>query len=410
MRNNALLPGPRPSNRKMDTLHNHMNATILTHETLSELANLQTAAPWCLSLYQPTHRRHPENKQDPIRFGNLAKNAEQSLKAKYPGAEVRSLLNELDALGKDHEFWNHTLDGLALFGGPEMLQVFRLPREMPELVVLADSFHTKPLRRLVQSADRYQILGLSRQKIQLFEGSRDAIDLIELAPGVPRTITEALGDELTDSHETVAAHGGTGGGSAATHHGHGGKKSEVEIDETRFFRVVDSAVLAHHSKRSGLPLMLAALPEHHSLFHQISHNPSLLAEGLKVNPEFLSQEELRERAWQVFEPQYQARLAKLAADFATAKAAGLGLEDLARVAEAASAGRVAALLIEADRQIAGRLNPATGHVDFKESKASQADDLLDDLGELVLRKGGSVTVLPSGKMPSKTGAAALCRY
>jgi hypothetical protein len=26
--------------------------------------------PPCLSLYQPTHRHHPENRQDPIRFRN----------------------------------------------------------------------------------------------------------------------------------------------------------------------------------------------------------------------------------------------------------------------------------------------------------------------------------------------------
>ena len=50
-----------------------------------------------------------------------------------------------------------------------------------------------PLLRILQSADRYQILGVTRQEIKLFEGNRDAVDEIELAPGVPRTIEEALG-------------------------------------------------------------------------------------------------------------------------------------------------------------------------------------------------------------------------
>ena len=27
----------------------------------------------CLSLYQPTHRQHPDNTQDPLRFRNLVK-------------------------------------------------------------------------------------------------------------------------------------------------------------------------------------------------------------------------------------------------------------------------------------------------------------------------------------------------
>ncbi len=37
-----------------------------------------------ISLYQPTHRHRPENKQDLIRFKNLIQNIENSLKQKYP--------------------------------------------------------------------------------------------------------------------------------------------------------------------------------------------------------------------------------------------------------------------------------------------------------------------------------------
>ena len=33
--------------------------------------------PPCISLYQPTHRHHPNNKQDPIRFRNLVDGAER---------------------------------------------------------------------------------------------------------------------------------------------------------------------------------------------------------------------------------------------------------------------------------------------------------------------------------------------
>ena len=40
----------------------------------------------------------------------------------------------------------------------------------------------------------------------------------------------------------------------------------------------------------------------------------------------------------------------------------------------------------------------------------EVDDVLDNLGELVLSKGGKVVVVPSERMPTKTGAAATCRY
>jgi hypothetical protein len=381
---------------------------LLTIELLAELASVQQ--PPCLSLYQPTHRRRPENEQDPIRFRNLVKELEASLRQKYPAVETRLLLEPFEALAHEHSFWNQTLDGLAVLGGTTLFRVFRLQRPVAELAVVADSFHTKPLRRFLQSVGRYQILGLSLRKIQFFEGNRDALDEIDPVPGVPRTITEALGDELTESHLTVASYGGVGQASTPMRHGHGGKRDEVQTDAERFFRAIDRAVLEHHSRPSGLPLILAALPEHHDLFHRISHNPFLMAEGLTINPDVLPIDELRERAWQVVEPSYQARLATLADEFAVAKSNGLGSDDLAQVAQAAVAGRVATLLIESDRQIAGRLDGATGRVEVADLSHPQVDDLLDDLGELVGKMGGRVMVIPAERMPGRTGLAATYRF
>ena len=384
-----------------------MTLTPLTPDFPVALAGAQ---PPFLSLYQPTHRHHPGNQQDPIRFRNLVKELDQSLQEKYSTEEIRPLLEPFEALSHDHNFWNHTTDGLVVFGAPGLFQVFGLQRTTPELAMVADSFHTKPLLRFLQSADRFQVLALNLHEIKLFEGNRDALDEIALAPGVPRTLTEALGEELTEPHQTVASYGGTGGTSVAMHHGHGGKKDEMGNDAERFFRIVDRAILESHSQPSGLPLILAALPEHHGHFRQHSQNPFLLEEGIKIHPDALPMAEFRERAWKIFQPQYQARLAALADDFAVAKSKGLGQENVKEVAEAAATGRIATLLIEADRQIPGRIVGATGEVEFKDSSHPEADDLLDDLGELVLKTGGRVVVVPADQMPTKTGAAATCRF
>jgi hypothetical protein len=194
-------------------------------------------------------------------------------------------------------------------------------------------------------------------------------------------------------------------------HGSGpGKQAGVESDAERFFRAVDRGVLDYHSRPSGLPLILAALPEHHHLFHQVSHNPFLIAEGLPINPDTLPIDELRERAWQVVEPQYQARLTTLAAEFEEAKSKGLGSDDLEQVAQAAVAGRVATLLVESGRVVAGRLDAATGRVEAADLSDPQVDDLLDDLGQLVGKMGGQILVIPAEQMPGTTGLAATYRY
>jgi len=384
------------------------NGNLLTSESLAELASVHQ--PPCLSLYQPTHRRRPENLQDLIRFRNLVKALRTSLRERYPAVDTRLLLEPFETLAHDDAFWNHTLEGLAVMGGPTMFRVFRLQRRVAEMAAVAESFHTKPLRRFLQSVGRYQILGLSLDKIRLFEGNRDALDEIDPAAAVPRTITEALGDELTAPHVTVASYGGVGQGSTPMHHGQGGKKDEVRTDAERFFRAVDRAVLEHHSRPSGLPLILATLPEHHHLFRQVSHNPFLTMEGLSINPDALPIDQLRERAWQVVEPEYQARMTKLADEFAVAKSKGLGSDDLTQVAQAAAVGRVATLMIESDRQIAGRLERATGRVEVADLSHPQVDDLLDDMGELVEKMGGHVLVIPAERMPGRTGLAATYRY
>jgi hypothetical protein len=364
----------------------------------------------CLSLYQPTNRRHPENRQDPIRFRNLLKELETALLRACPATEARLLLKPFEALAVDGDFWNHTLDGLAVLGAPELFRVFRLPRPVTESVVVAESFHIKPLWRFLQSVDRYQVLGLSLHTVRLFEGDRDVLEELDLAPGIPRTMTDALGPELTEPHQTVASYGGVGWASAPMHHGQGGRADEVDLDADKFFRAVDRAVLEHHSRPAGLPLILAALAEHHHRFHEISQNPFLMTEGITVNPDVVTNDALRGLAWPVVKPHYEARLAKLENTFAQARAAGLGSDDVPEVAEAAASGRVATLLIDAGRQIAGHLDGATGRVVSDALSNARNDDVLDDLGELVRKMGGEVLVMPEARMPARTGVAAIYRY
>ena len=64
--------------------------TLLTIEALAELTAAHT--PPCLSLYQATHRSRPNNQQDPIRFRNLLKELESSLRLKHSAAETQMLL------------------------------------------------------------------------------------------------------------------------------------------------------------------------------------------------------------------------------------------------------------------------------------------------------------------------------
>lgn len=366
--------------------------------------------PPCLSLYQPTHKRHPENTQDAIRFRNLVKRMEASLRQKYPTREIKVLLQPFEELAADRAFWNHTTDGLAVLGASGLFRVYRLPRSVAELVVVADSFHTKPLMRITQSADRYQVLGLSRHAFKLFEGNRDALAEVGPIEGVSQTIAEKLGREVVGlARERVTRAYGPAGRGLTAQHGTNEKQDAGDRDTEQFFRAVDQAVLKHCSQPSKLPLMLAALPQHHHLFRTTSRNPFLLEEAIDVHPDDLSLEELAERAWTLVQPHYLERLARLVDTYGTASSNGRGADNLGDIATAAIAGRVATLLIEADRIVAGRIDPMSGAITNAELSDPEVDDVLDDLAELVVKAGGEVVVVPAERMPTQTGAAAIYR-
>lgn len=129
---------------------------IITEKLIQDLLAIEEAP--CLSLYMPTNRHHPDNRQDPIRFKNLLKEMEQSLLQKYSSEETKTFLAPLEKLTEDDEIWNNSLDGLAVFSAPNLMKIVKLPISVEALAIVADSFHTKPLRKYLQSTDRYHLL------------------------------------------------------------------------------------------------------------------------------------------------------------------------------------------------------------------------------------------------------------
>jgi hypothetical protein len=360
----------------------------------------------CLSLYEPTHRRQPDRRQDPIRYKNLVKALDEALRRDDASAQADTLLAPFRALEDDHAFWNEGQEGLAIFGARDVFRVYRLQRSVPERAIVADSFHTKPLLRILQSSDRFHVLGLNRREACLYEGSRDAIVPIEIIPGSLRKATDETVAEASPRDTNV----GSKLGAPTTREGDDATQDVVDHDTDRFFRRVDEAVLTHHSRPMALPLLLAALPQYHRRFRAASRNPMLVDAAIDVYPPDIGQDALRERLWDCMRPRYTQRLATLADTYRAGLAKNVATDDIVRAAKAAAERRVATLLIEADRLVPGRFDARTGDVSFGDDDSVGVDDVLDDLGEQVLRTGGDVVVVPRGDMPSATGIAATFRF
>ncbi|WP_255069891.1 hypothetical protein [Lacihabitans sp. LS3-19] len=373
---------------------------ILSKKTLLELRKVNSET--CISLYMPTHLTHPENLQDPIEYKHLLKQLEGSLMQIYTLTEVAQYLEPFELLINNKDFWDHTSPSIAIFSANGIFKIIGLQMSFKKLAIVAESFHTKPLSQYLQTVGRYQVLGLSLDRIQLFEGNRNSLVEIMLPEEMPKTLTEVLGKQLTEKYSTTGSYGGVHVGGEGMHHGDGGKKDQIDVDTEKFYRFIDKDLLENYSKPSGLPLILAALPEHHSLFHEVSKNPFLLKEGILKNPEYISANVLAEMAWELMEPVYLLKIKKLGEQYSLAKANKLASDDLEIISAAASTGRVATLIVEAGKIIPGKItNSDTGAIEKGSINDPETDDLLDDISTMSNKMGTEVLVIQASEMPTK---------
>lgn len=367
--------------------------------------------PPIFSVYMPTHRTHPDNAQDARIFSKLVEQFD-SVKTEYAkDPDIRRIFDEFDALATNYHFWQHTWEGLAVFATRNSFDVYRLRRSVQPLAIVADTAHTKPFLKYLQTKDRYHLLVLTTNTAQLYEGDRYQLDEVDLSQeGVPESMIEALDHELRDLHATLAAYHTATGEAWDVAQNHGLRKTDIDNDIEQFFRKVDQAVAAAYSNPSGLPLILAALPEHHHLFRRVSRNSNLLEDGIKTNASAMEAGELRKLAWQVFEPIYISRLDGIIGQYRHAASQALGADQIGAIVRDAYDRKVGALLLEENRIIPGRIIDRENVVFGAQDAGRPVDDILDDLAELVLEYGGEVWVIPRERMPSTTGAASINRF
>lgn len=383
----------------------------------------------CLSLTMPAHRSFPESEQDPVRYRNLTRDLGTALEKKYGKRETgpRELLAQVERLGAEGPegdsaaWWNHQKEGLAVYAAPGFFAWYRVPIVLREIAVVSNSFHVKPLLPLLHSNARYHVLALTRGKVTLWDGNGETIVALG-TKDVPANIEEALGRETDTSRQGLTFHGTSSSapihGSAGAMHGSGGavhgsgRPSDEEKKELRrFFREVDKRVEERHSKPTGRPLILAAVDYYHPLFREVSKNPQLLQQGILQDPKSLSPSELLAAAQEIIAPMRETAIARAVEEYGKASAWSQGSDELHAVGSAAVGGRVKLLMLEKARRIWGRVDRATGEVATGGAEGNPDDaDVLDDLAELVLLNGGDVLVVPSERMPSGRGLAAIFRF
>jgi hypothetical protein len=355
-----------------------------------------------LSLYLPTHRSHPERKQDSVRYRALVHRAKELLVTHYKSRDAEAFLEPLRQLEGDPS-WEHSLDGLALFRSETSMEAYRLPMGVPEIVVVADTYHTKPLLRFLSSSARYLVLRVSQNEVALYDGSPYGAGPVNLH-GVPKSFRDAIGvPDFGRTFESSYVHGDI-------FHGQGPGKETKKEELLRFFTAIDRG-LHEYLRNEQVPLLLAAVDYYHPIYKLANRYPHLLEPGLVGNYERASTDKIHADAWPIVSGVLDARRNTWVERFRERQGTGLASDRLEEVAQATAAGRVQCLFVAEEESVWGILDRKTGSIEKREAQKDTEDaDVLDDVAEEAFKRGAEVYVLPRPSMPGTGPIAAIYRF
>jgi len=370
---------------------------------------LDSHSDWCVSLFMPTHRAGRETEQDPIRFKNLLREAEERLMGKgLRSPEVQEIVKRPQLLLQDQGFWQRQSDGLAVFFSKNTYRFFRLPMALKELVVVSHRFHVKPLLPILASDGVFYILALSQNQVRLLEGTRHTVDTIDLE-NVAQTLSETLPDGFAE--KKLQFHTGTPSGAgnrSAMFHGHD-IGDDIKNRIRQWFRTIDKEVGGLLSDAQS-PLALAGVDTLFPLYKEVNTYPHLMAEGVPGNPEEMKPEDLHQQAWAIVEPVFKKEREAGSARYRQLAGTGQTTTDVTEAVLAAHHGRIEVLFVAVGVQAWGRFDPEKDRVDVHESREPGDEDLLDFTAIQTLIKGGTVFAVSPEDVPDQALVAAVLRY
>jgi hypothetical protein len=279
-------------------------------------------------------------------------------------SQLKALVDPLRRF-KNSRRWASLKGPVAFFLSRDFAGYVTLPFATKDLVVVALSFHVKPLIKWMEREKPYFVIQVQDKEACLFQGSFKGLSVLQKfafeSPEKAGLILQGLDKTLYSL-----------------------------IRGTRFpVLIYGPQPIAEKIYRKARFKKLIALP-----FQTIAED--------------VGQSELHRHSVQALEPHHQ-RIESLEIEkYWTAKMEGRTSCNLQEIVHLALDGKVRHLFINEKMNIWGHINFYNGKLTYHPNQRnSMDDDVLDDLAELVLYHKGRVTVLSGDRMPESHAAAAI---
>lgn len=358
----------------------------------ADLQRLQSIHGYpAVSIFAPTHRASPANRQDPIRVKNLVKQAAERLQKEFTKREAGPLLQRLERLAAGIDY-RATLDGLAIFVSRTFAQAFLLPFAVKERVVVDATFATRDLVFALNRSPRYRLLLLSEKTTRLFSGVGETLSEYALPP-FPITDSEPKRSEAGRGNFTIE------------------KTAYHDERHRHFFHQVDVALTGVLAKEA-LPVIVVGGQRPLAFFQEVSHLKNHVVGSLTGAYEKTAPHALGKLVWPLVEQYLEGRRDEAKKELDAAIHAKKYVSGIQEAWTSAHEGRGNLLLVEQGFYYPAKLD-GSGRELVPASDATAPgvmDDAVDEVIEAVLAKGGRVVFLRDGALAEHGRMALTLRY
>ena len=330
----------------------------LTIKDLNSL-NISSKGPM-LSLYLSKDTAILDQKTITERWKDLILKAEFVLLKDYTRSFVEEFMKELKE-GKYLEKFENLDRGVVVFYSLEgfngELGFLKVQSSINDLIVVADSFHIKPLIRIRNNVKGFFIVTMSSRAINVLienNGHLVKLDSYRNEPGID-------GNNKKDSKE---------------------------------FFLNASQELNKLFTAYRLPIVLAGVKDHINHMKRLVDQSMLMDQFVVGNVEKIKALDLQEKVYDILTPYYDKLEQCALKDLEAAMTNGRAITFLEDIAISAVYGKISKLFVVENRFVWGSINQKTGEIFIAPRQVNaHDDDVLDDLCQIVLAKGGEVVVV-----------------
>ncbi|MGW0770544.1 baeRF3 domain-containing protein [Streptomyces sp. NPDC002676] len=355
------------------------------------LAELRRPRPYpAVSVLTPTHRREPENGQDPVRLRNVVTEARKRLESDPSVTRERraDVVAQLDRALSEVDL-AHAEEGLVIFAAPGEHQVWSLARSVPERVVFSDTFLTRNLVSAHAAERPFWVLSVSADRCTLWSGGPERV-VEDRSGGFPLV----HGRENFDAERQMQI---------------GDQPSTYADEDTRqFLREADTA-LGTVLRDQPRPLYITGEQAALSLLDEVGSTAKSAVQVPRGGLAHAGPEAVWQALRPVLEEEARRDTESVMRELTSArghKTFAAGVDELWRTARE---GRVRLLAVEENyrttvRDQGDHLIPAEpGDLDSR-------DDIVDEIVEQCLETGAEVRFVPDGTLGEESGIAGVLRY